>query len=311
MKSSQLHHQPREAAWRLANGDYRCREGGEGKRLCYQPSLQVRCSQGPGGGAEAGRAGPVLKPVIAPRTPADPPGRERSFHKRPASPGGGVTPGGGHIRASPRQPAVRPSFPRLLSFPGCVRAAASSPASPPADISKSSRPVSTSLFPASSSSPGAGPLASGHPGNSFIQRRWGLLGYFGCKLGAGCGVGSAERRALGSPLARGQQGRQSRPDRIRKGRRPHVATGSRTDPRALPADARLWPAPPRESEIPREQSSRPGHLGASGFGAGARARVVTAAVSGLTLRPGTAPQGDPTRGAESPAGAGPRQKPGL
>lgn len=128
--------------------------------------------------------------------------------------------------------------------------------------------------------------------------------------GAGWGLRSAVPSGVRS-RARGQQGRQSRPDRSRKGRRPHVATGSRTDPRALPADAWLWPAPPRESEIPREQSSRPGHPRASGFGAGARARVVTAAVSGLTLRPGTAPQGDPTRGAESPAGAGPRQKPGL
>lgn len=186
------------------------------------------------------------------------------------------------------------------TFPAEVeRLLPAQPASPPADISKAPRPISTSLFPASRSSPGAGPLASGHPENSFIQQRM-----MPTQRG---GLGGALR----SQLARGRQGPHARPDRSPKGRRPHVATGSRTDPRTLPADARLRPAPPRQSEIPREQSSRPGHPRASGFGAGTRARVVTAAVSGLTLTPGTAPQSDPIRSAESPTGARRRPEPGL
>lgn len=230
--------------------------------------------------------------------------RERSFHQRPASPGGG-----GHLGTSAREPT---SFPRWLSFPRCVRAAASSPASPPADISESSRPISTSLFPASSSPPGAGPLASGHPESSFIQQRWGFRGSFGCKLSAGCWVGPEERRALRRELPRGQPGRHSSPDRRLKGRRPPACRNRFPNRSASPASgcpARAGSASLVGDPAGTELSAWTPH--ASGFGAGARARVLTAAVSGLTLGPGTAPQGDPTRSAERSAGAGPRPKPGL
>lgn len=59
-----------------------------------------------------------------------------------------------YVRASPQPPY----------FPCLLRQAVSRPASPPVVISESSRPISTSLFPPSSSRLGAGPSDSGPRG---------------------------------------------------------------------------------------------------------------------------------------------------
>lgn len=207
---------------------------------------------------------------------------------------------GGHLRAAARDPAVRPSFPRWLCFPCCVRAAASRRASPPADTSESSRPVSTPLFPASSSSLGAGLI---HSFNSFIQPRWDFLGYFGCKLCAGCWVGPS----AGSSRAASGAGTLD-PTGNLKGRRPHVATGS---PNRSASPAKRMPGSASRVGDPAGTELSPWTPRDSGFGAGARARVVTAAVSGFDLGAWhrSPRRSDPQR--EGLRSAGPRPKPGL
>lgn len=140
-----------------------------------------------------------------------------------------------------------------------VWAAASRTAFPPADISESYCPISTSPFAASSSQPCAGPIVSGHPGNSFIQLR-GLLGDFGCKLSAGrwglrtTGPSGVSSRATGAGAGGWRGGQHSKTDRSLMGRLPPVATGSGTDLQAMPVEAGLWLAPPQAS--PRSRGNR-------------------------------------------------------
>lgn len=200
-------------------------------------------SQGPGGGAPGWRG---WRSSPAGERPSDPsrPGREGA--------GFSLKTGTSRQRSSPTGVSSGTSGSARASHGGCprpaVRAAASSPAAPPADISASSRPVSTSLFPASSSSPRRWAACQRAPGELIHSNNGGVFyraaGDANAARGAGWGLRNAVRPGESSRAA--SRARHSRPDPRRKGLRPRVATGSRTDPRALaPADARLWPAPPR------------------------------------------------------------------
>lgn len=153
-----------------------------------------------------------------------------------------------------------------------VWAAASRTAFPPADISESYCPISTSPFAASSSQPCAGPIVSGHPGNSFIQLR-GLLGDFGCKLSAGrwglrtTGPSGVSSRATGAGAGgwRGGATLQNRPESngpppACRNRFRNRSAGHASGSRALAGSTSSQP------EIPREQSSRSTDPRVSGLG---------------------------------------------
>lgn len=215
---------------------------------------------------------------------------------------------------------MRPSFPTAAALSCCLWDAASSPASPRAVISESSRPFRHLPSPPSALGLAQSPVTAGARGTSFIQHLLGLLCDRGCE---------AQCRALGpekhrvrpqGPLQTRQES--SGPPRSPPGCEavpgPHVATASRTGCGSRqPEDDRSRPALPHaRDEIPREHGSPgPGPPAlqprVSEFEERTRALVVTVPVSSLTLkachrpapdaipRTGTAALRAPVRGPKS------------